>query len=129
MNATSAQEPGDPQMTSVGPEIFPSIPPGTVRSPRQVDDLDRQSFLYPSEYMLRWTSVTGRHPLTTVRSNLPFPQGRRVSIAVVDWSALNNTCRLLIEPAAVDDPFTAILDLSTIVTALIYYDHLLVLQP
>jgi hypothetical protein len=78
--------------------------------------------------MLRWTSVTGRHPLTTVRSNLPFPQGRRVSIAVVDWSALNNTCRLLIEPAAVDDPFTAILDLSTIVTALIYYDHLLVLN-
>jgi hypothetical protein len=84
--------------------------------------------LYGESRELQWTGIEGRHPIAAERSGLPLPQGRYASIAVVDWSALNNTWQILREPAAVTDPFIAILDLSTIITAVIFYDHLLVLD-
>ena len=59
------------------------------------------------------------------------PLGHRVgSIALVDWTSVDNTC-LLMQPnfwRVGFDPFVAIVDLSAVLCAVIFYDRVLVLD-
>ncbi|MBK8255033.1 MAG: hypothetical protein IPK82_20535 [Polyangiaceae bacterium] len=49
------------------------------------------------------------------------------TIALIDWTSLDNTCRLLAGDD-IDDPFVALLDFATILGAILFYDRLLVLD-
>ncbi|WP_437535052.1 hypothetical protein WME79_12525 [Sorangium sp. So ce726] len=49
------------------------------------------------------------------------------SVALVDWTSLDNSCRLL-SGDDVADPFVALLDLATVTNALIFYDRVVVLD-
>lgn len=84
--------------------------------------VDRDTGL-PTQY--HW--LGGEHPLARQRAALELPSGPG-SIAVIDWNAARNTVMLFREPRAIADPFVAILDLATVISALIFYDRVLLLD-
>jgi hypothetical protein len=77
----------------------------------------------PTQY--HW--LGGAHPLARQRAALELPASPG-SIAVIDWNAARNTVMLFREPRAITDPFVAILDLSTVLTGLVFYDQVLLLD-
>jgi hypothetical protein len=104
--------------------VFPRVPleagwPSDAATPPRVD----QSTGLPIQY--HW--LGGDHPLARQRVALELPAGPG-SIAVIDWNAARNTVMLFREPRAIADPFVAILDLATVVSALVFYDQLLLLD-
>ncbi|MFG1820840.1 hypothetical protein ACGFIF_44290 [Kribbella sp. NPDC049174] len=101
-------------------EIFTDVPLDVQYPPYEHGPTNNRTF--------NWVTPVDEHLLRKAVDLGRLPQGQRRSIAVVDWSALNNTVRLLSEPTSVSDPFTAILDLSTVVAALINYDFMLALN-
>jgi hypothetical protein len=117
---TDNQMDADQQMWTVTAEVFSRVPldaswpPGDAR-------LDTTGS--PAQY--RW--LGGNHPLTRQRAALALPTGP-ASVAVIDWSAARNTVALFDDARTIADPFVAILDLATVVGALIFYDHLLLLD-
>ena len=49
------------------------------------------------------------------------------SVAMIDWTSLDNARRLM-ENDTIFDPFVSLLDLSSVVSALIFYDKIIVLE-
>jgi hypothetical protein len=63
-----------------------------------------------------------------LRHEAPFLAREERTCALVDWPVLDNVCRLLEAPEAIQDPFIALQDLATLIGALVFYDHLLVID-
>jgi hypothetical protein len=103
-------------------EVFSRVPLEAGWPSDAPPRLDRSTGL-PTQY--RW--LGGDHPLARQRAALELPAGPG-SIAVIDWNAARNTVMLFREPRAIADPFVAILDLATVVSALVFYDRLLLLD-
>jgi hypothetical protein len=62
------------------------------------------------------------------RSAVDVKDDEPLSAAVVDWSALHHTWCLFEAPDTIPDPFIALLDLSTVIGALIFHDVVLVID-
>src|SRR3954468_9771630 len=63
-----------------------------------------------------------------LRREAPFLARKERTCALIDWPVLDNVCRLLEAPEAIQDPFIALQDLATLIGALVFYDHLLVID-
>lgn len=68
-----------------------------------------------------------------LRCEIDIPTSEATSIAIVDWTSIRNSCLLLegVDPQDFQsmalDPFIALADLASVVAAVIFYDHVLVL--
>jgi hypothetical protein len=60
--------------------------------------------------------------LQSSSSKLDVQTSEKQSIALVDWSSLNRTCELLSRKSDIADPFVALTDFCTILSACIFYD-------
>ncbi|MFC1596890.1 hypothetical protein ACFL5Q_02985 [Planctomycetota bacterium] len=63
----------------------------------------------------------------SVRRQTNVNADSRESVAIIDWTSLDNTCRLL-GGERILDPFITILDLTAVVAAVIFYDRVIVLD-
>ena len=113
--------PGDDLIT-VGSDIFSRVPADVIGSfwhTERSDASGRRVWLDESDQ---------DHPLVKERSRSGFLTGSSASVALVDWSALHNVATLFDAPSDIRDPFTAILDLATVVAALVFYDRVVCLD-
>ena len=68
-------------------------------------------------------------PLAKIgRAALGDMRGRYTSLALIDWDTLNTACGLFEDPRALTDPFIALDALSTVITALVFYDRVIVIN-
>jgi hypothetical protein len=107
---------GDRQLLSTTEDLFSRVPMDT-RWPPEGGEADPQQY--------RW--LGGDHSLARQQSALALP-GDPASIAVIDWCAARNVMTLFEEAQSIVDPFVAILDLATVIGALVFYDGLLLLD-
>jgi uncharacterized protein YjbI with pentapeptide repeats len=63
----------------------------------------------------------------TTRKRIGISSHEAPAVALVDWTSLNNTCRLLMGKE-INDPFVAIIDLSAVICAVIFYDYVIALD-
>jgi hypothetical protein len=110
---------GDTQLLSTTEELFSRVPMDTRWPPEGAV----AAVADPQEYC--W--LGGDHPLARQRSALALPSAP-ASIAVIDWCAARNVVALFEEAQSIADPFVAILDLATVIGALVFYDRLLLLD-
>jgi hypothetical protein len=114
-------------LISTADEVFPRVPLD-VAWPAWGGRLGQDK---PQQYV--WMEPAARkakeaHPLVAERDRLGFPKSGNESVALIDWSAVHNVCTLLEAPERILDPFTAALDLSTVVAALVFYDRVVCLD-
>jgi hypothetical protein len=129
---------GGGELKTEGPDIFARVPasvmPPEWRMQRSGDErynpdwrLD-SNLDHPLERRVWLEDSDQDHPLVNQRIRSGFPTGSAASVALVDWSALHNVATLFDAPSDIRDPFTAILDLATVVTALVFYDRIVCLD-
>ena len=68
------------------------------------------------------------HLLRQQRERLELKASAGASFALIDWSAVNNVCRLFEDPEEIADPFIAVLDLAAVVGAIIFNDYVVCLD-
>jgi hypothetical protein len=67
---------------------------------------------------------------TEIREQVDVGRHSEPSVALVDWTSLDTTRQLLTaDHDSLIDPFVALADLSAVIAALVFYDHVVALDP
>lgn len=65
----------------------------------------------------------------SIQRQIDIPADKTLSIALIDWTSLDNTRRLMEGNSGnILDPFVALLDLSVLVCAAVFYDYIVVID-